>query len=213
MEETPGSSARSWTWWIPRRYPSRCATEDAACHPSGPYARSKLEAEHEAARLATQTGILLTTLRLATIYGEGDPGNIARLIAAIDRRQFIWIGRGINRKSIIYRADAARAIVDAACGHTLAAGIFNLSAPAVTMRRIVEVIGRQLGRPTPRWHIPIGAARLITRAAAVAGRPAPQATVERWLAEDVYPSTASTRPSDSRCRVDVEAGLEREVSW
>ena len=37
----------------------------------------------------------LTILRLATLYGEGDPGNIKRLIRTIDQGRFIWIGAEI----------------------------------------------------------------------------------------------------------------------
>jgi hypothetical protein len=41
----------------------------------------------------------LTILRLATLYGEGDPGNVGRLMRALDRGRFLWIGDGSNRNS------------------------------------------------------------------------------------------------------------------
>ena len=51
----------------------------------------------------------LTILRLATLYGEGDPGNVGRLMRTLDRGRFLWIGDGSNRESLLYRGDAARA--------------------------------------------------------------------------------------------------------
>ena len=51
----------------------------------------------------------LTILRLATLYGEGDPGNVGRLMRTLDRERFLWIGNRRNRKSLLYKGDAARA--------------------------------------------------------------------------------------------------------
>ena len=59
--------------------------------------------------IAARTGMALTILRLATLYGEGDPRNIKRLIRTLDQGRFIWIGDGRNQKSLLYVRDAARA--------------------------------------------------------------------------------------------------------
>jgi len=83
--------------------------EDTLCRPEGVYAQSKFTAEQKAIDMAESAGMPLTILRLATVYGEGDPGNVGRLLRAIDRNQFIWIGDGRNRKSLIHREDVARA--------------------------------------------------------------------------------------------------------
>ena len=85
--------------------------ESVPCRPEGPYAESKYQAEQRAIEIAQQSGMALTILRLATLYGEGDPGNVARLMRTIDRGRFIWVGDGSNRKSLLYKGDAARAIL------------------------------------------------------------------------------------------------------
>ena len=78
--------------------------------------------------VAAQHQLGLTILRLATVYGEGDRGNIARLMRTIDAGRFVWVGRGTNRKSLIHRDDAAAAVL--AVVSTGASGIrtFNVSA-------------------------------------------------------------------------------------
>ena len=53
-------------------------TETAVCSPEGAYATSKREAEQCATRLARAHDVELAILRLATLYGEGDPGNVSR---------------------------------------------------------------------------------------------------------------------------------------
>jgi nucleoside-diphosphate-sugar epimerase len=62
--------------------------------PEGPYAESKWQAERFLIDYCQKKGMNLTILRLATLYGEGDPGNMARLIRLIDKGLFIWAGGG-----------------------------------------------------------------------------------------------------------------------
>ena len=83
--------------------------ENTPCNPVGPYALSKYNAELRAIEIARESGMALTILRLATLYGEGDPGNVGRLMRTLDRGRFLWIGDGRNRKSLLYKGDAARA--------------------------------------------------------------------------------------------------------
>jgi len=78
-------------------------------NPVGPYALSKYNAKLRAIEIARDSGMALTILRLATLYGEGDPGNVGRLLRTLDRGRFLWIGDGSNRKSLLHKGDAARA--------------------------------------------------------------------------------------------------------
>ena len=70
----------------------------------------------------------LTILRLATLYGEGDPGNVGRLIRTLDRGRFLWIGDGSNRESLLYKGDAARACMAVAERPASGINIYNVSA-------------------------------------------------------------------------------------
>jgi len=188
--------------------------EDAECSPEGPYAVSKWRAEQRAREATEGTSTQLTILRLATLYGEGDPGNVARLIRLLDRGRFIWIGSGMNRKSLIHREDAARAVlsclqhVDGTCA------VFNVSAPPCTMREIVEGISEALGRRAPRWHIPSLPVQLASR---VAGKLHPSAdldrTVQKWVAHDCYDAARFRAAFGFETRVRLEDGLRREVAW
>ena len=191
---------------------------DSACRPEGPYAESKWQAEQRAIEVARETGMQLTILRLATLYGEGDPGNIARLMRLIDRGRFVWVGNGSNRKSLIHREDAARACIAAACAPDSGTRIFNVSAPACLVRGLVEGLASLLGRRIPRLRIPAPfAMRLIGTASRLANGRGPFGTAEaalrKWLADDVYDGGLFEEAFEFRARIGLTEGLRREVAW
>jgi len=192
--------------------------EDAPCLPRTAYALSKYGGELRAAEAAEEADMGLTILRMATLYGEGDPGNVARLVRAIDRGRFLWIGRGHNRKSLLYRDDAARACVQAVLRPASGARTYNVSAEPCTMDEIVSAIAAHLDRPVPRWRVPgwlaLGGSALAS--AVCLGR-GPLASVHRavrtWLAHDVYPADKIAQDLSCRATVSLNEGLAREVAW
>jgi nucleoside-diphosphate-sugar epimerase len=64
----------------------------------------------------------------------------------LDRGRFLWIGDGSNRKSLLYKGDAARACMAVAERPASGVNIYNVSAPACTMREIVDGIADALGK-------------------------------------------------------------------
>lgn len=77
--------------------------ESAPLYPASPYGISKMSAEliHEAWRTA-DSHRRLAICRPAVVYGPGDPGNILRLIRAIQKGYFIFPGHRQIRKSYAY---------------------------------------------------------------------------------------------------------------
>lgn len=191
-------------------------TESAPCCPEGPYAISKYQAEQRAIEIAQQSGMALTILRLATLYGEGDPGNIGRLMRAIDRRRFLWVGDGSNRKSLLHREDAARACLTAVQYPASGIKIYNVSAPSVTMREVVCQLAEALGRHIWPFRIP---ATLALFAAKSGSKLFPnrfastEGIVRKWLADDVYDASEFAGRFDFHAKVTLSDGLKREVAW
>ena len=190
--------------------------EETPCAPVGRYAESKYSAELLAAEIARQAGMALTILRLATLYGEGDPGNIKRLIGSIDRGRFIWVGQGTNRKSLLYKGDAARACRLVALAPADGIRIFNVSGPPCTMREIVETLSAGLGkRPLP-GRVPASVALGLSRMLLV--MPGNRfkglhGTVKKWLAEDVYDTRRFEEAFGFKAEIGIEEGLRREMGW
>lgn len=191
---------------------------DVICRPSGAYAESKHRAELELAALAASAGIRVTILRLATLYGEGDPGNVARLIEQIAAGKFIWVGRGSNRKTLLHCDDAASACLSAAA-HTPTAPsqAFIVAGTVNTMHEVVNAIASALPVDLPRWHVPGGFARVAAEAAArVRLLPAIArlgVTTRKWLADDTYDGSRFAREYGFTAQVALEDGIDREVRW
>jgi nucleoside-diphosphate-sugar epimerase len=190
--------------------------ESTPCDPVGAYATSKRNAELKAIEISRKSGMALTILRLATLYGEGDPGNVGRLIRALDRRRFLWIGDGSNRKSLLYKKDAARVCMAVADRPASGINTYNISAPACTMREIVDGIADALGkRPFP-VRVPAPLVLLLSRHLSriptrrMAGL---HQTVKKWLAEDVYDTRRFEEAFGFQTVTSLEDGLKREVDW
>jgi nucleoside-diphosphate-sugar epimerase len=193
--------------------------ETTACTPLTAYGRSKLEAEQSIARLAQGSSMLVTILRPTTLYGERDPGNVARLMRAIDRRRFVWVGSGRNRKDLVYRGDAARACALAARrSGGERAETYNLCSTPCTMREVVDGLAAALGRRVCRCRIPgslalFGAAALsrVTRGRGPFG--SLHAGLGRWLSDDVYDGTKFQEAFGFHGEMPIAEGLRREVAW
>jgi len=195
-------------------YPGAICDETVPCHPQGPYAISKRRSEVSATeRMATGPGSL-TILRFATIYGEGDRGNVAKLIGALDRGRFIWPGSGQNQKSLIYKEDAARACLCALERSVSGIEVFNVSARPVSMREIVSAICQALGSPIPRLRIPsafLRAGRAMSRSLGDPGQLGQR--LEKFIRDDVYDGSRFESTFDFRPAISLSEGMRREVEF
>jgi nucleoside-diphosphate-sugar epimerase len=192
--------------------------EAVECRPEGAYAQSKFLAERAASEVAQCGRLRLTILRLATVYGEGDPGNIGRLMRLIDRGRFVWVGNGYNRKSLLYREDAARACIIAAGTESDGVEIFNVAATPCTMREIVQTLSDALGRKIPRWQVPTTLMLLAARASASIPRGGGVVgeafrRVDKFLSEDVYDASRFAERFQFSTRIGLREGIYREVEW
>ena len=158
----------------------------------------------------------VTILRFATLYGEGDPGNVNRLMRSIDKGLFIWIGDGSNRKSLIYKSDAARAVLAVAKRPALGTSVYNVSARPCPMRDIVDGLGHSLGKRIRPGRIPASLALRVTYLLSKlphAGLKRLCGTVEKWLGEDVYDTRLFEETYGFQAAFDLVEGLRREVAW
>lgn len=80
-----------------------------------PYARSKLEAEQRLAALAEGLGLEeLVVVRIATVYGNRDRGNIGKLYDAIRHKRYVRVVPGHTKKSLISSGSVGAALAAAA---------------------------------------------------------------------------------------------------
>jgi len=86
-------------------------------------------------------------------------GNYPRLLEALRRGRFVWVGDGTNRRTLVHVRDVCAAAVLAAERPEATGKIYNVTDGTVhTLREIVETICGALGRKPPRLRIPAAAA-------------------------------------------------------
>lgn len=197
--------------------PNPC-DEQARCEPAGDYAGSKYRAEIAAEEVCRERGIDLTILRLATVYGAGDPGNVLRLIKLIDGGKFFWTGKGENAKSLVFAADAARACRLALESELPGVNVFNVTGEPHTMREIVETIAQALGKKIPGLAIPAGLLKTALKTAGVlpvAGRRARGLadTLKKWQSDDVLSGEKIKRELNFQPETSLAEGIKKEVEW
>ena len=152
--------------------------ETSVPSPVSPYGKSKLAAETLVAECGKKYGFKTTSLRLPLVYGPGNKGNIYRMIEAVDRGRFIMIGRGENKRSMVYAenvTDAALAVMDSP---GVDDKVFIVTDGIdYTVRELYEIISKGLSkRPLP-FYIPLSIAKGLAlagdAAGAIVGRPLP----------------------------------------
>ena len=110
--------------------------------PNNMYGESNLDAETRLFKFCENESLDLTVLRLTTLYGAGDPGNIGKLIGFLAKPYAFALGEGRNKKSLIHVTDAARSIVAALSQPLIKTEkkIFNISNDPIEVREIYKSI-------------------------------------------------------------------------
>ena len=131
--------------------------EQSPVHPDTVYAQTKLTAEQIVMDARDKNNQPVgTVLRLGAVYGSRVKGNYERLVHALACHRFVPIGNGLNRRTLIYDQDVARAAL-LAVTHPAAAGrIFNVTDGRFhTLSEIIQAICSALGRKPPRLSMPL----------------------------------------------------------
>jgi len=136
--------------------------EQSQTRPETDYARTKLAAERLVlSAKGADSGQLGTVLRLGAVYGSRIKGNYEKLTRALARNRFIPVGKGLNRRTLIYDKDVGLAAV-LAVSHSAAAGrVFNVTDGEFHhLNAIIGAICGALGRKPPRFSLPVSPIRL-----------------------------------------------------
>lgn len=192
--------------------------ETSPCNPINSYSKSKYKAEWISREFCLQNEINLTIIRPSTVVGENDKGNFLRLIKSIDKRHFIWIGKGTNKKSIVYRGDLAKACQKIVLNeNTKPFQLYNISAPAVNVSEIVKVISQVLERKVLKFSIPpkiilqiLKKLLQVSKAERISDH---IETIEKWLSDDIISAEKFSNDFDFDDWVSPSEAIEREVLW
>jgi nucleoside-diphosphate-sugar epimerase len=183
------------------------------------YGSTKREAEEILLSIRRQSDgePLAVILRIAGVYGSRIKGNYRELVRWLKRGVFVPIGRGENRRTLVYEEDVADAALLAAVHPAAAGRIYNVTDGDVhTFREIVAVICDVLDRDPPGLHVPASLARVCARVLdsglSLAGRTGMAAPLVDKLVEDM--AVNGRRIQDElgfRPRFDLRNGWEATI--
>jgi len=185
--------------------PSEILDEDSPVHCNSWYTETKCEAE----QIVLQC-IPSVVLRFASVYGPRMKGNYVRLLNALDRGRFAYVGDGLNRRTMVFDEDVARAVALAAVHPAAGGKIYNVTDGNIhAFREIVEAMCQALNRRPPRLHVPVAFVKACVGAAAMGatclGR---RGLVSRQLVEKLIEDVAvSSRRIERELQFQSQIGL------
>ena len=139
--------------------------EDTSTNPTTLYGKTKLSAEQLVIDYGNKHKFKTTILRLPLVYGPGNKGNIYNMIKAIYNRRFVMMGRGRNKRSMVYVGnvvDAAMAVLNT----EVSDGKVYLITDGIdyTVRDLYKLISKGLGRNPLPFNVPMGIAKMLAMA-------------------------------------------------
>jgi 2-alkyl-3-oxoalkanoate reductase len=119
------------------------------------YIDSKIDAERMVRVLVDRGGPEVMILRPGFVYGPGDRLFLPKLLDALARRQFVYVGNGSKLLNLSYVDDVTAAMLLAASEPAAAGQAYNLTDGTETsLRAFVELLCSELGIPAPSKRIP-----------------------------------------------------------
>lgn len=195
--------------------PFEDVSETEPLSPLTPYAVSKAASERW---LSGFDGFRRTViLRPPLVFGEGDRGNLVKMIRQIKSRRYVHIGSRATRKSLIYSQDLAVAI--SLCLTALGDGqfVFNAANPEpVLLSVLVDTISRCLGGQGGFVTLPkplvLAGARM---AQLLVGKKAPLLVeqIERLLTTTTCSTRRLVQDTGFKPRFSLENALQAEIAW
>ncbi|MEL7543924.1 MAG: NAD-dependent epimerase/dehydratase family protein [Pseudomonadota bacterium] len=143
--------------------PHDALNEDSPLAPHTPYATSKRDAEIALRQHALETGLEITILRLPLVYGGSDtgdgrdiPGNLARLVSAVQRGLPLPLAALNNRRSLLSREALADLVIRCAT-HPSAANQTFLAADsdAISTATLVRAIAAAHSKSARLFPVPV----------------------------------------------------------
>jgi len=116
-------------------------TEDTPIEPENVYGKSKLFAEKYLLEAMEERKTAVCIYRPASIYGENDKGSIRSLISFCQKGIVPMIGKGENKKALLYLKDIVQAVeIFIESKNSLNGEIFNISSGDYSYMEIINAI-------------------------------------------------------------------------
>jgi nucleoside-diphosphate-sugar epimerase len=194
------------------------AAEDAPLHPEDDYERSKAQGE-QIAREQAAAGLPVVIVRPGWAYGPGDRRTF-KLMRAIARRRFFFVGDGTTREHPVFIDDLAAGLARCRTADLAPGEVITIAGDEiVTIEDLCGRIARAIGVPLSRLHVPREPLRtvagMLEGVFKAVGREAPltRAKVDFFLKHRAFDTAKAKRLLGFEPRVPLDEGLPRTIAW
>lgn len=204
-------------------YPSIPCAETGSLKDAGlPYNRTKIFAERAVWQEAQQSGLPVTVVRPATIYGPRGKAFVSDIAALLRKRQMIFIDGGRATAGLIYVDDAVDAMIAAARSPAAEGQVYNLSdGSGTTWKDYIRGLAGRLGYILPWINLPFAVAIGIAHAMEAPfrylptpGRPPLTRHAVLLLGRDQeFPTHKARAELGFTPKVSLDEGIARSVDW
>ena len=130
--------------------------------PVDPYGVSKWEAEQCLWRVAAETGLEVVVVRPPLVYGPGVKGNFAQMLAVIGKGIPMPFATVHNRRSLVYVANLADALVNCVISQAAAGQTYLVSdGEDVSTSGLLHELAQGMGRPARLFACPPAVLRML----------------------------------------------------
>lgn len=188
----------------------RTIDETEICTPSTTYGKTKLEAENILIKAYQKYNLPIIILRLTSVYGTYDRGNLQFLAKLIRKRLSAMVGKGRNRKTMIYIDDVIQAAILAAIRDDVVGEVFNIGENSYTFCEILDTIEKMLDVSTLRFKIPLSLGKVIEKQNI-------NLTLSKLIrtigSDNCYSSDKAKKILGFKLLYNLERGLQESVEW
>lgn len=197
-----------------------CVDESGEARPANAYGRSKLAAEHLVLDCGKRAGLHVVCLRLPLVYGPGNKGNFFRMIAAIDRGFFPPLPPVQNCRSMVHATNVVEAALLAATSPAANGQCYIVTdGRPYSTRELYELICHALGKPVPRWHVPLWILKTLGKVGDAIGQvsgtrfPFDSDALDKLVGSAWYSSEKISRELGYRSTITFEDALSELIAW
>jgi len=132
-----------------------CADEQYPGEPEGIYGKTKRDAEVKLLEIGRKSGMHVSIIRPALVYGPGVKGNLRMMLSGIDRGWFPPLPETANIRTMVHVDDLVKALVLAAESKEATGEVFIVTdGKHYSSRQIFNEMCVAVGRKIPKWFVP-----------------------------------------------------------
>lgn len=195
------------------------ADEDAPIRAADIYQKTKWEGEEALRLVSKETGLPITIIRPAGVYGPGD-ARLLKLFRLVQKGRFVMLGDGTTLFHPVHVSDLVRGILLAAESERAVGRTYIVAGERpVKLAELVERIAAALGVQAPRLRFPAGPvlvlAGVVERVCRPFGIEPPlfRRRVEFFTKNRAFSWKRAAEEIGYRPEVSLEDGLAGTVAW